>query len=1258
MTFRRVLLSLFVFCCLAPVFAKDYADPDGAFAVRVPDNWQTQRAPIDTGVWLTVLAPLVRPGQQSESLNIVAVPTPKAATGAALDNLAKLLIGVMEQILKTQGTVQIGETTHVKHENLDAVRADLSFTSPNGTDRGYFLVLSGQRHAFLVVPSGPQGDENGLKRAEAVLSTLVLEGTQPKAGIAMPPATQNQTGAADVEATNQAAGEKFVKDLVEEEKELIAMQQAFLERTPDKEAKAPDNNTLRARFTEANAARLAAPENSKERALSARRAMDAATDMAWLLFDKQQFDEAATWFEKRAALRRESYQAARTFQENLVAQRFDDMKKWRALQKQSAPDQAAGFHAVLTLIGGLQAERLQVLQTFATDSNDNAAVVRYATQELQLRTDELQDATQKGALLEPIEGKKAQIAAAHEHLATALSSLARYDEAEKNLRRALEIRRGLPATFGQRDIHIPIAELGALRGALGDLPGARDFYQQALLALESDAPARAKTVATELVTPEGLKIEATIAQGTILLTLATVLENMNDYVAAARHLERIPQLLETVPETGDLARRKQLLGLTARLMLAATHADAGETTTALSEIKEITPLLRTLSGEIGVSGPLVSTLAVYAVLYERGEISRAQILEARTYAEQFQRVAVSTQDLGNMARASYFLATIDNELDDLPNASLNAEEFLNAARKAENTSDISDAQVMLAKVRHKQKREDEALAALAEADKFAAGVGSSLDKSMISDVRGQVLEAKGDLPGASASYKQAIALMESVRAGAASESDFSSLKSRYEVYEHMVRLLIKMGRADEAFDYLGRAKSKKMQDNLRLTNVRSPNPELQALLDRFNGIETKLQTVSTQLQSEQSKPETERDAAKIETLKTLVATTQGEYRRVFEEIKTKHPNWEANLTVKPRELKATQRSIPAGVVLVQYAPVGEQIYIFVVTRDDLKIYTPAAKTEDVFTRIKNLRRLIVQEGQRGVPVPAKAPATNDSSSSTGNLLALYEMLIKPIEADIKDAKTIAFIPNQILYYLPFHALARRDGDKVRYLIEDKEVVYLTGADVMRFVQPSDTTKKQNGLVAFGNPTGANLPASQEEVKTIGTVYPQSQIMTGADVTKGAVTASTTMDKRIVHFATHGFLNANVPSQSYIQLAKGGAQGSEQLTVNEVWDLPLQKVDLVTLSACETALSQRNPDGGDITTLAEAFSTAGATSVLCSLWSVADDSTRDLMVEFYTQLAAGATKGAALRAAELKVMRNPQTAHPFYWSPFILMGDWR
>jgi CHAT domain-containing protein len=275
-----------------------------------------------------------------------------------------------------------------------------------------------------------------------------------------------------------------------------------------------------------------------------------------------------------------------------------------------------------------------------------------------------------------------------------------------------------------------------------------------------------------------------------------------------------------------------------------------------------------------------------------------------------------------------------------------------------------------------------------------------------------------------------------------------------------------------------------------------------------------------------------------------------------------------------------------------------------------------------------------------------------------NLVALYDMLIAPIEPEIADKHTVAFIPTGLLYYLPIHALAKKQGDNLRFFVEDKQIVYLTAADVMRVVQHTGEAKQPGGLVAFGDPTGAGLPGAREEVHTIAKIFPAAQALSGAQVTKTAVSDPGNLNKRVVHFATHGILNAKVPDQSYIQLAQGGKPDEAQLSVGEVWDLPLKKVDLVTLSACETALGEGEPDGGEITTIAEAFSSAGAQTVLASLWSVADDSTRDLMVEFYGQLAAGKSKAAALQAAEIKVMKDPKFAHPFYWAPFVLMGDWR
>jgi CHAT domain-containing protein len=274
-----------------------------------------------------------------------------------------------------------------------------------------------------------------------------------------------------------------------------------------------------------------------------------------------------------------------------------------------------------------------------------------------------------------------------------------------------------------------------------------------------------------------------------------------------------------------------------------------------------------------------------------------------------------------------------------------------------------------------------------------------------------------------------------------------------------------------------------------------------------------------------------------------------------------------------------------------------------------------------------------------------------------NLVALYDMLIAPVEAELASTKTIGFIPNQLLFYLPMQALAKLQPDGgVRYLIQDKQLVYLAEADVMKAAR-APAKRSRTGMMAVGNPTGAELPASEAEARAISALVPGTEVLAGSDATKGAVNQRWAAN-RVVHLATHGRLNSVAPDKSYIQLAAGDAPGQEQLTVGEVWELPLKQVDLVTLSACETAVGEREPDGSEITTLASAFSSAGAASVVASLWSVGDESTREFMVEFYERLVAGASKAEALQSAQIKLMTNPQFGRALYWAPFVLMGDWR
>ena len=677
----------------------------------------------------------------------------------------------------------------------------------------------------------------------------------------------------------------------------------------------------------------------------------------------------------------------------------------------------------------------------------------------------------------------------------------------------------------------------------------------------------------------------------------------------------------------------------ARVMgdMAALHAESGEVDLALKELNDTIALKRTIGQDDWTAQSLMQAADL---AHQKGDS-----INARHLLEQARQIFAAAHKLNSVVSATGGLAIIARDEEKLDEAAARAEEALALARKTANLAAASGAARTFASIRLKQNKLDEARTLIEEAQAADSRTGSVADRIATLGVSGEILEARGENEKALEAYKEAVKLVESVRATAASETAFADVKRNYRPYEQIVRALIKLQRSDEAFDYLNRAKSKKLQESLRLSSMKSGDKNMQGLLDRANGLETKLQTTNAQLQAEQSKPEIDRDKAKIENLKQVVASTQGEFRKVVEQIKTSNPNYEKFMTVNPKALKETQRSIPPGVMLVQYAPLGQQLYVFLVSKENVKIVIAPIKPDELWKKIKTLRKQITS-GESGTPI-------------TKNLVALYDALIGPIESDLEAIKVVAFIPNQLLFYLPMQALAKKGADgSLRYFIEDKQVVYLTAADVMKVVQPPDEEKSRDGMVAFGNPTGANLPAAENEVKAIAQVFPSTEVLSGAEVTKVALNTEQRLNKRIVHFATHGILNAAKPSESYIQLAASPKPDQEHLTVGEVWDLPFKKVTLVTLSACESALGDKEPDGGEITTLAEAFSSAGATTVLASLWSVGDESTKELMVEFYSQLAANASKAEALQKAELKLLKNPKFSRPLYWAPFILMGDWR
>jgi CHAT domain-containing protein len=168
------------------------------------------------------------------------------------------------------------------------------------------------------------------------------------------------------------------------------------------------------------------------------------------------------------------------------------------------------------------------------------------------------------------------------------------------------------------------------------------------------------------------------------------------------------------------------------------------------------------------------------------------------------------------------------------------------------------------------------------------------------------------------------------------------------------------------------------------------------------------------------------------------------------------------------------------------------------------------------------------------------------------------------------------------------------------------------------------------------------------------------VRTGFDANRAAILDSNLADFRLVHFATHGKVDSRYPSLSWLAFSRFDAQANAReglLRLHDIYELELA-ADLVTMSACDTALG-REIRGEGLAGLVQGFMYAGARSVLASLWQVPDRATAELMGNFYRNLLEhDQSPPEALRNAQAALASRARFRHPYFWSAFVLQGDWK
>lgn len=261
------------------------------------------------------------------------------------------------------------------------------------------------------------------------------------------------------------------------------------------------------------------------------------------------------------------------------------------------------------------------------------------------------------------------------------------------------------------------------------------------------------------------------------------------------------------------------------------------------------------------------------------------------------------------------------------------------------------------------------------------------------------------------------------------------------------------------------------------------------------------------------------------------------------------------------------------------------------------------------------------------------------------------LLIAPLGLD--QGRRLIIVPHGALHYLPFQAL-RVEGE---YLIQRHPIAIAPSTSIaVKLAARTPTTPPQ--LVAFGNPdVGPEyaLPGSEQEVKQLAELFPGAAVYLDAEASKTRFRKAATQ-ARLLHVAAHAQADRVDPLYSRILLAnEDGKQNF--LEAHEVLALDLDKVALVTLSACESGLG-RVADGDEVLGFPRAFLSAGTSGLVVSLWPVADDATALLMTTLYAELAKGTDLMRAMQRAQLAVLEQPGMAHPFFWAPFDVIGNWR
>ena len=839
---------------------------------------------------------------------------------------------------------------------------------------------------------------------------------------------------------------------------------------------------------------------------------------------------------------------------------------------------------------------------------------------------------------------------------------------------------GLSQELGRRSEEArSLNRLGGLDLAEGDDGRAEERFRQALAIAEavSDEPVRAHS----------------------LNNLAAVEYRRENLAGALERFDEVQQLWSELGRPRELADAHHNLSQVLRAQ--------GQFREAIDALERVRDLRRQTEDDVGTA----------AALLQLGDLHR-RLGEPQSAREVYQQaLAVGSDKLPGELRVllANNLGLIHAELGEEEPAAEQLEEALAEARRLKLARHEAMAALNLADLHRTANRPREALKLVRRAQGLSERLDDRRHLAACGLVEARALRDLGQLETALARLETAVAQVEELRldhAGWSFRMAFFATRQSY--YDELIDLLVELHKTGGDGVYLERAlhaserrRARSLLDALAEGQLRYRGDP--ALLDREQRLAADLAEVDRELKlpavADRRAEAADSDVPAVAEQAEQIELERRRRRKLLEletvrtAIRRQSPQYADLTRPEPLSIEAIRTEVlDADTRLLVYNLGDQRSYLWALDRrQPLQLFELPARTE-IESAVRNARTAL------------KSRSTDQRERHQRQLGRLADLVLGPL-AETLDRRRLAVVADGALQTVPFSALpepesprsSREPGTRRPWLIEGREVVHLPSASALAALrrEVADRPQPPHDIAVFADPVFSaddprlgerragpaepELPAGLEQaLRNVGSMADLPRLEATHDEARAiarlidshrrlmAVSFDASrqtfeeMDLerfKVLHFATHGLLDLVQPELSGLVLSLFDEQGRSVdgfLRAHELYARPLA-AELVVLSACQTGLG-REVRGEGLVGLPRGFLYAGVPRVVVSLWNVADHRTAELMSMFYEGYADGLSPAAALRQAQLRMIRpsneQEEATLPFYWAAFSFVGEWR